>query len=343
MRKRIKRRVILFGAGKTARDIWRQISEKPDVYTDEYLAFADNSPGLWGTDFCGRRVIAPAEIKSCPADLVVITSVYADAIKKQLTEELGIEEKKICLFGQYARQSYAEWIYRERYPDGDSAEKKKGFDTKKIVIYTAITGHYDVLREPPVFDGLTYVCFTNTPDLKSEVWNVEPVRNGGMDDVHLARHIKMNPQEFFPDYETSVWVDGKYQILEDLRTYIAQYEREADILCFPHPERRCICDEAAACIWWEKGDKKDILLQAADYVRDGYPVNHGLYETGCMVRAHNDDKVKRLMRKWEDELLKHSVRDQLSFPYVCWKSGFMPDICSLDVERNQWLLYKRGT
>ena len=45
------------------------------------------------------------------------------------------------------------------------------------------------------------------------------------------------------------------------------------------------------------------------------------------------------MKKWENEIQKYSIRDQLSFPYVCWKNNFYPDISDLDINRNPWLLY----
>lgn len=80
-----------------------------------------------------------------------------------------------------------------------------------------------------------------------------------------------------------------------------------------------------------------MIIQVGDYFKDGYPVNNGLFETGCMVRFHNDDFVKMLMKGWENDVMEYSIRDQLSFPYICWKNGFKPDICDLDVNRNQWL------
>lgn len=60
-------------------------------------------------------------------------------------------------------------------------------------------------------------------------------------------------------------------------------------------------------------------------------------ENGCMVRDHNDEFVKKLMNDWQNEIMKYSVRDQLSFPYVCWKNHFVPDISNLDINRNGWL------
>ena len=334
-------RVIFFGAGNFAKNVWKQITENGQIYKDEYLAFADNNSDLWGKHFCGKIVINPNYIKKYRADLIIITSIYEKAIREQLKIEFGIPPKQIYLYTDYSRRCYAEWAYRKRYGNSISIKKQNVFNTDRIVIYTAITGDYDELKEPLFLsDALTYVCITNNPNIKSKVWNIEYVKDDSMDNVHLARHIKMNPHIYLREYETSVWVDGKYQIMDDLRKYIWMYQRQSNILCFPHPERQCICDEIAACIILNKGQKRDMLIQVSDYIRKGYPLNQGLYETGCMVRAHNDRQVKFLMKKWEDEILKYSIRDQLSFPYVCWKNKFEPDICNLYINENLWLAAK---
>lgn len=335
-------KIIFFGAGNSAYNIWQQVVKKPGFYTDEYLAFADNNATLWGTNFCGKPVIAPTEINKWEADLIVIASLYENSIRRQLVKKLGISKQKIYSYDEYFRRCYAIWIYRKRYGNVEIEEKQEGSKIKDIVIYTAMIGDYDELREPLFLsDDITYVCMTNNKNLKSDIWNIEYISDDSFDDVYLARHIKMNPHIYFHDYETSIWVDGKYQIMDDLRIYISLYQKQSNILCFPHPERECICDEAAVCINSKRGNKKDIILQVAKYLKEGFPLDYGLYETGCIVRAHKDEQVKRLMEFWEEELLKNSVRDQLSFPYVCWKNNFTPDICDLDVNRNRWLLQRR--
>lgn len=337
-------RVVFFGAGNFTQTIWKEISNKPEYYVDDYLAFADNNSNLWGDSLWGIDVIAPSDICKYQADLVVITSIYEKAIFRQLQEELDIPFKKICTFNEYVRKCYANWVYRKQYGNSKADTKESIFNIDNMVIYTAITGNYDELKDPLYLsDSLTYVCITNNQNIKSKVWNIEYVNDNVMDNIHLARHIKMNPHIFFHEYDTSVWVDGKYKILDDLRRYVSFYQRESKILCFPHPERQCICDEIAACIILKKGHKRDMLMQVSDYIREGYPLNWGLYETGCMVRAHNDEKVKFLMERWEKEILKYSIRDQLSFPYVCWKNEFEPDICSLDINKNPWLIATEHT
>ena len=334
-------KVVFFGAGSYAKYLWKQISKNEQLYIDEYIAFADNNENLWENYFCDRMVIAPNRIKEYKVDLIIIASItYKNTIRRQLIEDLKVPESKIYVWEEYSRWCYARNAYRKRYgiESQDNSEKNLLLKRTPMVVYTAITGNYDRLKDPLfVDDNLNYVCYTNNPRIKSQIWNVEFIKNVKMDNVHLARHIKINPHLFFPEYEVSVWVDGKYQIKDDLREYALQYQQQSSILCFPHPQRTCICDELAECILWTNGNKKNMIVQVGNYLKNGYPVKNGLFETGCMVRFHNNDSVKMLMNGWENDVMEYSIRDQLSFPYICWKNEFMPDICDLDVNHNRWL------
>lgn len=335
-------KVLFFGAGSYAGHLWEEIKTEPKLYLDEYLAFTDNDERLWGKFLCGVKIIAPTEICSYDSDLIVISStIYERAIHRQLIEELGIQKEKVYTWQEYTRFCSARRIHREKYGIDISKNGDSLIHSGRAVVYTAITGNYDSLKDPLFTDdNLSYVCITNNVNIKSGIWDVKYIEDNHMDNIHLARHIKMNPHVYFPDYEISIWVDGKFRILDDLRVYAARYRRQSNILCFPHPERSCICDELAACILWTNGINKSMIMQVADYLKEGFPTHYGLYDTGCIVRFHNDASVKRVMKQWEDEVTKYSFRDQLSFPYVCWKNGYTPDICDLDIGRNHWLSYK---
>ena len=337
-------KVIFFGAGSYAKHLWEHVEKEKQVFNDEYIAFADNNKNLWGSSFYGKIIISPSEIASQDIDLVIIASTfYQIDMRRQLMYDLGVSENKIYTWEDYSRLCYARNIYQKRYSSVVQNKSKNDKPEKRlsIVVYTAITGNYDSLKDPIfIEEELTYVCITNNLCIKSDVWDVRYIKNEGMDNVHLARYIKMNPHLFFPDYDMSIWVDGKFQILDDLRKYVLQYQKESGIVCCPHPERSCICDELAACVLWTNGVNRDMIIQVADYLKNGFPINYGLYDTGCMVRLHNDCAVRDLMVEWQKEVAKYSFRDQLSFPYICWKNGYEPDICDLDIARNHWIRFK---
>ena len=333
----MKDKVAFWGAGAYASRTWKQMKKLP-FFNDQYIAFIDKNKELWGSYLDFVKIVAPSSIDKMAIDIFVIMSdKYGEEIKNYIIYEIGIREEKVYLFDEYKRRCYAQWIYLK---SGMNLIKKKEryFDLKNIVIYTAITGGYDDLKEPLfVDDSLTYVCFTDNHQLKSNIWNIEYVRSDGLDKIYLAKKYKMKPHEYFKEFETSIWVDGKFEIQNDLREYIKIYEKNEPILCFPHFERDCIYDEAITCLYQNKGNKQKIIGQISEYYRMNYPFSGGLYEMGCIVRKHNDDFVKKLMNDWLQETMIYSSRDQLSFPVMCWKNKFHPDICDLYIGKNKWL------
>ena len=333
-------KIVLFGAGNYAKECWKQIENNPDAFFDDYISFSDNNELLWGSSFYGKKIIAPQDIQSCDADMVVITSVYEKTIYKQLVADLNIPEEKICTFKEYARQKCAKWIYKKRY--GSDVVRERNPKIEKVVVYTAIMGSYDEIKDPVFVDkNITYVCFTNNRKLRSDVWNMEYVHDSAKSDILFAKYIKVFPYKYFSDFETSVWVDGAYKINGDMREYINRYQKDSVMLCFPHSERECIYDEAGVCLFRKKGKKEDLIRQICTYYQENYPFNNGLYAGGCLVRNHNDDLCKKIMNEWMEQIEKYSIRDQLSLPYVFWKNNFKPDICDLDYMKNNWLEHVR--
>ena len=67
------------------------------------------------------------------------------------------------------------------------------YKNKRKVVYTAIIGNYDELKEPKVIsEGFDYVCFTDDVKLKSKVWKIIVVDNPQrLDNTRLSRKIKI--------------------------------------------------------------------------------------------------------------------------------------------------------
>ena len=113
------------------------------------------------------------------------------------------------------------------------------------------------------------------------------------------------------------------------------------MLCFPHFMWADICDELSFLIGYRPDGKKVYITQVADYIREGFPIDFGNYDTGVLVRDTSNDEVRSLMDLWWNQLIKYTYRDQLSFQYLLWKYDFMPDICDLFIEDNRWLTVGR--
>lgn len=333
-------KIVFWGAGEFAQSVCNKIEENKHFYTDEILFFCDSNSELWGKIFFYKEIVSPYKLKTSMFDYVVILSVYEKAIRNRLQDELGIETEKILTYSEYYNICHTRYVYVQRYGN-EQCTHKNVFNTRKLIVYTSITGDYDDLKEPSYVDAdIDYVCFTNNYKIKSNIWNIEHISDDTVSNMMLAKQIKAFPHKLFREYDTSVWVDGSIQILGNLKTYVVQYEKSQPMICFPHNRRNCVYSEASECILTGVGKKEQILHQISDYYNDAYPINNGLYEMGCIVRNHNDDRVINLMEQWYKQIEMYSNRDQISFPYVCWKNNFLPDICDKNINRNNWFYVK---
>ena len=217
-------------------------------------------------------------------------------------------------------------------------EPKQPFHGKGV-IYSAITGDYDNVKEPkyvsPDFD---YILFTNNPKIKSDIWQVRLVENPKqLDNVRLARRIKIMGHEYLPEYDYSIWVDGKLEIKDNLREYVETYRRWEPILCFTHYVNDCIYKEKNTCQILKKDDPQIMENQMEKYRLEGYPAENGLVESGIMVRDLKDKRMQKVMETWWEEILNGSRRDQLSFNYACWKNDFVYDTTDLFIYGNKYV------
>lgn len=187
---------------------------------------------------------------------------------------------------------------------------------KRTVIYTAVTGGYDNLR-PPQFrpPGCDFVVFSDQA-LDVEGWKVRPLNYFHPDPTRAARFVKMHPHIYFPEYEQSVWVDANIGIAGDLRELFDRLPENAFLGMFIHPHRNCVYMEGEECIKRKKDDPHQINQQLARYREALVPKGIGLFETGLIVRRHNDQACIGLMTAWWRELETGSRRDQLSLPVV---------------------------
>jgi len=199
----------------------------------------------------------------------------------------------------------------------------------KKVIYTAIIGKYDKLKEPKVVsEGFDYVCFTDDVTLKSPKWKIVPVTNPqGLDNTRLARKIKILYNSVLKEYDLSIWIDGCVLINCDLNIFLDVNYHGEDIVLLTHPNRSCAYEEAKACITLHTDDPEIINKQMEGYKSEGYPEGNGLAASGLMIRNHRSKKIDEFMNSWWNEVNLKSKRDQLSFNYVLWKHQLSVGYC----------------
>lgn len=334
-------KLIIFGTGMDAAALMREREQTKEFYQDEVIAFCDNQKQKWHTAFFDKEILPPDAILSLEYDYVVIaTTDYFYEIKAQLKEQYGLSDCKILDYLHYCIKINIQYQYA-RNAASDCKDAVNRFHTDKLVIYTAIQGDYDDLKDPLFTDdGITYVCFTDNKSMKSGIWNIEYVDEVS-DSALGIREYKMLPHKYFKDFDTSIWVDGSLWIKNDMRDFIRQYGKGSDFLCFPHEQRRCIYDEGAKVLLLRKAPKNVIIQQMAYYLNEGYPQNNGLYLGGCMVRNHNEPAVIKIMEQWWEQVNRFSKRDQISLPYVMYKNQFHCNLCDLNLYDNEWTSVSR--
>jgi len=205
-------------------------------------------------------------------------------------------------------------------------------DSKKnnTVIYTAIFGKYDELRDPTVYsEDIDYICFTDNPKLSSNIWQIrlmKPLVYG--DPVRSARLVKICPHRFLDEYDYSLWVDGNMtiKIIPDVKASL----NDKTIALMKHYARDCIYAEGKMCQKIPKDDPDIIERQLNTYRDEEYPENAGLYATGIIARAHKDEQLIVLSETWWKHVYKFSRRDQLSFPVV------FKDYPISEIESSDW-------
>jgi len=215
----------------------------------------------------------------------------------------------------------------------------------KGVIYTAIFGGKDALQDPDFQpEGFDFVCFTDNPNITSEVWDVRRVKPISEDPVRCARQYKILPHKFLPEYEKSIWIDGNMVVTGNPDILFRKYLKEVSLGVFNHNKqvrrlwglfwvrdkdlaRDCVYDEAKDLLQknsdgWYMDNPELIKSQVERYREEGYPEHNGLTVTRVLFRKHMEESLQEVMEAWWQELVKGSRRDQLSFNYVMWRHKF---------------------
>jgi hypothetical protein len=109
-----------------------------------------------------------------------------------------------------------------------------------------------------------------------------------------------------------VWMDGNCSLKQDPHELV-KLMGDKDFAFFKHPGRKCLYEEADACVQLGKGETKEIAEQVKEYARINFPENAGLCECTCFIRKNNS-KANAVFEKWWIEVSRFSERDQIAFP-----------------------------
>lgn len=194
----------------------------------------------------------------------------------------------------------------------------------KRLIYTAVFGGYDRVY-PPVQPetGVDYFIVTDDSAVQVPGWRTFLADVGSFATLKAANlHYRALIHRVLPGYDASLYIDGNIRLLGTTAPLFEALEQSgAALMQYAHPFRHTVSEELEAVIAAGKLDDSDRAQQeVADYLADGFPDNLGLGETGVILKDHRHPKLDEAMTLWSELFQRHLSRDQLSLPYVVWKT-----------------------
>lgn len=203
------------------------------------------------------------------------------------------------------------------------------------VCVTVIFGDYDDLKEPTIIsDGWKYIVISDKHH-KSNVWKTKIFKDDKLTNKQKTGYVITNLHKLV-DFDLAVLVGGQILVNCDLNEY---NDIKKDFVAVEHPSRKCIYEEAFACIMLDKDNPKTIAQTIYKYKHEGLPLDVGMIQTGVTIRK-NTKELNLFMAKWWTAILNGSHRDQLSFNYVNWKSPIDYDLLPISVYYNKFRLNK---
>jgi len=213
----------------------------------------------------------------------------------------------------------------------------------KVVVYSCIAGPYDLPREPfHPEPGIEYVLYTDQPKINPDtIWQYRDIPQDvlQMSSNGKARneYIRTHPQEFFPEYDYSIYVDGNMKIMSDISSWASLVSPKAGIAAHRHAGCGCVYKEGKRNLLWKRGNAKGLKAQMAYYKAEGVPEDMGrLLETTVLVTDLRNPVARQIYDVWWEDFHKwNSYRDQMSAPYALWKLGIdLDDVGTLGI--NVW-------
>lgn len=211
--------------------------------------------------------------------------------------------------------------------------------------YTCITGGYNELLPHPPNPDVDWIAFVDNPVLiephgqdweSGTSWQLRPCHPYTGNDRLRAKYHKLHPHRVLPDYDHSVWIDGTVSVLDpDFPNQAMAYVNDSGLALWPHPFRQDAYSEMLVSAAMPKYVNEPMFEQMGHYNHVGFPFDYGLWAGGVLARHHT--KVEPLMQTWWANILRWSIQDQLSLPFVLWRLGATPGEFPQSLYVNDWL------
>ena len=201
-------------------------------------------------------------------------------------------------------------------------------EKKKKVMYTCLTGGYDVLPLYEYFDySWDYVCFTDNPNLlkmkRYGAWKIRPLEFSELDNQLNNRWHKTHPHMLFPDYDESIYIDSNISVLTSW-LFDKISEKNMKLVIPIHYGKDCIYDEIKAVLKYKLASAESVKKIYDFLISEEFPRHYGLNENNIIFRRHHDKEIIMINEEWWNFICDYTRRDQLSLAYVLWKHGIKP-------------------
>jgi len=210
----------------------------------------------------------------------------------------------------------------------------------KLIVYTALFGDIDYLWSAlPGCSDVQHIAFVDELKVERGAWSGNPPRMSQKAEAgeptweqrivdpkwgsrRTARRCKILSHHYLQDADAWIWVDANVRARIHPLLLMEKYTEE--LIGQRHWRRKCLYEEAEACVQLEKDSPEMLRAQVERYRQDGMPEKWGLCQTQVLIRR-NTAAIQRLNRMWWNEIKRGSCRDQVSLPWVCWKLGMRWD------------------
>lgn len=191
---------------------------------------------------------------------------------------------------------------------------------KKVIVYTAIMGNYNKLREIKNPDkNIKYICFTDQK-IKSNTWQVVKGSTIFYNSNLNAKIHKVLPHLYF-NCDYSLWIDASIEIEGNILDLIDSHlDEKTDIVLFKHKIRDCPYCEANIVISSKLANSIIVKSQMNKYHRYGFPLHKRFSQGGVILRKHSE-KMEIFNLTWWGEICRYTQRDQLSLDYCIDKTN----------------------
>ena len=197
------------------------------------------------------------------------------------------------------------------------------------VVYTVLIGKYDKIHSIKKEQGYDYYMFTDQKiNNNTKGWTILNVRKdinylNRINRIKCQRFYKTHPHLFFKDYDLSIYFDASYESKGNLDEFLLRIlSPNISIYILEHPFLDSINNEFVAVVLFKKETENNVFKIKERYNKERFQDNNGHAETCLIVRKHNELNCIDFMEGWFYEIKYNSHRDQLSFNYILWKTGY---------------------